>query len=167
MGCGDDPITPTALKIDQMFGLDAQSPDIPPGSLDFVFSSHCLEHLQDPHQAIRNWWYLLRPGGHMVISVPDWALYEQKVWPSRFNHDHKWSFSMFRSPTHPTPHDRHLILHELFTSLPDCEITSYKLCDGKYDYQQPSDYDRTWYDKAEAEIEIIVRKEYNEKWRSR
>jgi SAM-dependent methyltransferase len=61
---------------------------------DFVYSSHCLEHLQNPATAIKSWFALLRPGGYMVILVPDEDLYEQGYWPSRFNPDHKWTFTI-------------------------------------------------------------------------
>ena len=33
------------------------------GSLDFVHSSHCLEHLIDPEEGLRNWLRVVRGGG--------------------------------------------------------------------------------------------------------
>lgn len=41
------------------------------GSLDFVFSSHVLEHLVNPLQVLRNWWAKLAPGGVIAGVVPD------------------------------------------------------------------------------------------------
>jgi hypothetical protein len=41
-----------------------------------------------------NWIRVVRPGGHLVVSVQDEDLYEQGVWPSRFNDDHKVSFTL-------------------------------------------------------------------------
>jgi hypothetical protein len=43
-------------------------------------------------RALARWWELVRPGGFLVFTVPDEAMYEQGVWPSTFNTDHKWSF---------------------------------------------------------------------------
>lgn len=63
---------------------------------DFVYSGHCLEHMVDPVIAIKNWMRVLKPGGHMVITIPDEDLYEQGVWPSTFNSDHKHTFTMFK-----------------------------------------------------------------------
>jgi SAM-dependent methyltransferase len=62
--------------------------------LDFVHSSHCLEHLEDPFEGISNWFRILKPGGHLVITVPEEDLYEQGLFPSTFNADHKWTFTI-------------------------------------------------------------------------
>jgi SAM-dependent methyltransferase len=40
-------------------------------SLDFVFSSHVLEHLVDPISVLRAWWAKLVPGGVVAGVVPD------------------------------------------------------------------------------------------------
>lgn len=39
-------------------------------SLDFVFSSHLLEHIQDYKAALKEWWRLVKHGGHMVLYLP-------------------------------------------------------------------------------------------------
>lgn len=159
IGCGDDPIMPDVIKVDQIYGLDALVPNIEKESLDYVFSSHCLEHLVDPYLAVKNWWDLIKTNGYLIVSVPDWVLYEQRVFPSRFNSDHKWVFSMFGSSSFV----KHLILSDLFIKLPNCQILSYRLCDNKFQYTDKT-YDRTWFDKAEAEIEIICRKHESNRW---
>ena len=64
---------------------------------DFVHSSHCLEHLLDPEKGLRNWFRILKPGGYLVVIVPDEDLYEQGVFPSTFNADHKWTFTISKS----------------------------------------------------------------------
>ena len=66
-------------------------------SLDFVHSSHCLEHMRDPREALHHWLRVLKPAGHAVITVPDEDLYEQGVFPSTFNTDHKWTFTMHKA----------------------------------------------------------------------
>lgn len=43
----------------------------PMGSLDFIFSSHVLEHLANPLGHLAYWRTLLRPGGRVVAVVPD------------------------------------------------------------------------------------------------
>ena len=161
MGCGEDPVTPDCLRYDIQYGHDAQRPDLSIKSFDWVFSSHCLEHLPRPQEALFNWWSLIKPGGHLVCSVPDWCLYEQKLWPTHNNPDHKWSFSMTR--IHPKPHDHHLVLLDLIADLPRCQVLSYRLLDAGFNYEERG-YDRTWYDKAEAEIEVICRKMPSDYW---
>ena len=69
---------------------------VPDDSLDFVHSSHCLEHLRDPREGLSNWVRVVRPGGYVVVTVPDEDLYEQGGWPSRFNPDHKWTFTVYK-----------------------------------------------------------------------
>ena len=59
------------------------------GQYDFVHSSHCLEHLVDPHAGLRNWIRVVKPGGHIVVTVPDEDMYERGVFPSTFSKDHK------------------------------------------------------------------------------
>ena len=38
---------------------------------DFVLSSHCLEHAANPLRALREWRRVTRPGGHLVLILPD------------------------------------------------------------------------------------------------
>ena len=64
---------------------------------DFVYSSHCLEHMVDPRVALENWVRVCRPGGHLVLMFPDEDLYEQGVFPSSFNPDHKWTFTLHKA----------------------------------------------------------------------
>lgn len=40
------------------------------GSFDTVYSSHCLEDLWHPEQALREWLRVLRPGGRLVLYLP-------------------------------------------------------------------------------------------------
>ena len=70
---------------------------VPDGSFDFVHSSHCLEHLRDPGEALGNWVRVTKPGGYVVVTVPDEDLYEQGRWPSRFNPDHKRTFTIHKA----------------------------------------------------------------------
>jgi SAM-dependent methyltransferase len=63
-------------------------------SFDFVHSSHCLEHMRNPEEALTNWLRVLKPGGYLIVTVPDEDLYELGTWPSCFNADHKWTFTI-------------------------------------------------------------------------
>jgi len=65
-------------------------------SFDFVHSSHCLEHLKDPEKGLIEWIRIVKPGGFLIITVPDEDLYEKGVWPSRYNVDHKWTFTIHK-----------------------------------------------------------------------
>lgn len=65
-------------------------------TFDFVHSSHCLEHMRKVDVALANWVRILKPGGHLVCLVPDEDLYEQGVFPSTFNPDHKHTLTIHK-----------------------------------------------------------------------
>ncbi len=50
---------------------DAMQLPFPAGSLDFVIASHVLEHLPFPLAALRHWYDVLRPGGVLLLKIPD------------------------------------------------------------------------------------------------
>lgn len=86
-----------SVKVWDLQDGDAQYMEgVPDNTFDFVHSSHCLEHMQDVRIALQNWLRVTKPGGYLVITVPDEELYEHGYWPSRYNSDHKWSFTMCR-----------------------------------------------------------------------
>lgn len=98
IGAGVDPITADALVFDKLEG-DAQVINryFPSESFDTVFSSHCLEHMLNPREAIQSWYSLVKPGGYLITIVPDEDLYEQGHFPSIFNSDHKATFTLAKS----------------------------------------------------------------------
>lgn len=94
IGAGADPISPTARVFDLQDGDAGRIDEFLSDSYDYVFSSHCLEHMSNPPDALRRWWSLVRPGGHLILIVPEETLYEQGFWPSIFNDDHKATFRL-------------------------------------------------------------------------
>jgi SAM-dependent methyltransferase len=59
----------TAGRVD--FLSDARALPIADGTLDYLCSSHVLEHLPDPIGALLEWHRVLRPGGLLYLVVPD------------------------------------------------------------------------------------------------
>lgn len=51
---------------------------------DLITSNHSLEHMRDPLAALQRLHALLKPDGHLYISVPD--LGDERLWPRRFFH---------------------------------------------------------------------------------
>lgn len=49
----------------------SQLSQIGDGSYDFVLSSHCLEHSANPLKCVREWVRVLRPGGALLLILPD------------------------------------------------------------------------------------------------
>jgi len=67
VGCGKWPL-PGAFPIELADGGDAMA--LPDGQFDFVFSSHCLEHLVNPIAALKHWQSRLRAGGVLFLYLP-------------------------------------------------------------------------------------------------
>lgn len=86
-----DPVLETAIGIDLDYpGYDGLTLPFHPESQDYVFSSHCLEHVHRPGAYIKEWFSVLKVGGYLVLIVPHKFLYEKKnSLPSRYNQDHK------------------------------------------------------------------------------
>jgi len=85
------PIVPQAIGIDVDYpGYDGRNLPFPDESQDTVFSSHCLEHVEDAQAAISEWFRVLKTDGFLIICVPHQHLYERKSSPpSRWNPDHR------------------------------------------------------------------------------
>jgi SAM-dependent methyltransferase len=96
IGAGPDPLkieTGNVRAWDVPDGDAQLMAGVPDNTFDFVYSSHCLEHMRDVAEALKNWTRITKPGGFVYTVVPDYLLYEKLTWPSRFNSDHKQSFS--------------------------------------------------------------------------
>ena len=85
------PIVPQAVGIDLGYpGYDGRTLPVADNSQDAVFSSHCLEHIDDPRATICEWFRVLKIGGYLIIVVPHQYLYERRLaLPSTWNPDHR------------------------------------------------------------------------------
>lgn len=94
LGFGGDPILPSSICIDRAEDHASRSKCENPspthitgdiwnlewfkdGSLDYVFSSHALEDAEDTRAVISEWMRVLKPGGHLVLFLPDQKTYEE------------------------------------------------------------------------------------------
>jgi len=153
IGCGEDPVPPTCVAWDLEQGDAQQLPGLPVHAFDWVYSSHCLEDLANPWQAVQRWWEVLRPGGHLLVVVPDEDLYQQGCWPSRYNRGHQWTFTIHKTRSWSPVS---INLTELAATLPQHQVLRLRTCDQGYDYSGGV-WDRTG-GAAEAHIELAVRK---------
>lgn len=71
VGCGKHPL-PGAVPIDLDRGGDAMALPLRYDSIgwDYIFSSHCLEHLADPVAALLHWRERLIDGGVLFLYLP-------------------------------------------------------------------------------------------------
>jgi SAM-dependent methyltransferase len=56
----------------------------PPGSFDAVTFNHALEHVPDPRTALRRAAELVRPGGLVLVSVPNFASWQRRLFRGRW-----------------------------------------------------------------------------------
>jgi predicted SAM-dependent methyltransferase len=64
--------------------------DFPYTNLDYIFSSHCLEHISNWVDAMDYWYYKLKVGGTLFLYLPD---YSQEYWRPWNNRKHVNIFS--------------------------------------------------------------------------
>lgn len=160
VGCGPDPLKaadwPLMTEIvpyDVVYGhLDGKFlSEIENESFNFVHSSHCLEHLTHPQVAIHNWLRVLKPGGFIICTVPDEYLYELGRWPSRFNPDHKASFSLRHDPVLASSTNLVTLLNKM-----NVDVEMLQLLTEHWDFTKiPADQTLG---PAECAIEFVVRK---------
>lgn len=165
IGSGDDPLKWPGVEVipfDKEQG-DANHIDtyFEPNSLDFVHGSQVLEHLHNPIDALHRMLALVKPGGNVIITVPDYDLYEKGTFPSRFNGDHKSTWSLTRKAV-PLARDGkrypHVYVPELRKIFPDVVVEA-QLITTNYDFMTP-DVDQTFEakDAVECFIEVLIHK---------
>jgi SAM-dependent methyltransferase len=156
IGCGGEPITPTCDTFDKTgckYNGDASRLDGVTDTYDWIFSSHLLEHLPNPTAAVARWWKHLKVGGFLILLVPDEDLYEQGVWPSTFNGDHKVTFTTSKAESW-SPVSLNLL--DLLPGLPYHKLISLTIQDTGYDYAlERRDQSAGG---AEVAVEMIVHK---------
>ncbi|MEW5950886.1 MAG: methyltransferase domain-containing protein [Elusimicrobiota bacterium] len=112
IGAGSWPL-PGAIPVRDEELLNAYKLDIfEDGSLDYVFSSHCIEHLKYWKKALKLWVKKIKKGGIIFIYAPHKSM---KLWlplSPWVGEDHKWSPDF-------------LILKEFLEEL-GCEILSFE-----------------------------------------
>lgn len=64
--------------------------DFPYTNMDYVFSSHCLEHIPDWVGTLEYWTDKLKPGGILFLYLPD---YSQEYWRPWNNRKHVHMFT--------------------------------------------------------------------------
>lgn len=166
VGCGNDPVKtedwPGLVEVvpyDKSLGnKDGQYlSEFGKDEFDVVHSSHSLEHMQNARAALSNWLRVTKPGGFVVCSIPDEWLYEYGQWPSRFNGDHKGSFTLRSFPAILSSQN----ILQLLWKLP-VDVESVNLLTVGWDPAKVG-ADQTM-TGAESAIEFVVRKPSTKGW---
>jgi SAM-dependent methyltransferase len=105
---------------------------VPDESFVTVYASHVLEHIKDVNTALKNWYRILKPGGHLIVLVPHRDRYEKrKVLPSRWNPDHKWFWLPDQDDPPVTLNFRRVIRD----AIPQGELVSFGVLDEGYEHR--------------------------------
>lgn len=86
IGAGKNPL-PNAFPIDIDGGYNAYN--LPLGPYDYIFSSHCLEHLDNPVKALEIWKDHIKPGGCLFLYLPH---PDMIYWRPQHNRKHLHTF---------------------------------------------------------------------------
>jgi len=81
---------PGSIPIDLNFNDRYDAYNLPEDSVDYIYSSHCLEHLPDWVEAMDYWKTKLNVGGILFLYLPH---YDQTYWRPWNNFKHKHIFS--------------------------------------------------------------------------
>lgn len=106
LGCGPWKVWPHAIGVDNFAEWDPSlvgpwRPDVTcdvtdlapfaDKTMDYVFSSHVLEHIDDAKAVLREWWRVIKPGGYLVLYLPH-ALFYPNMGEKGSNPDHRHDF---------------------------------------------------------------------------
>jgi SAM-dependent methyltransferase len=84
-------VSPAAVEAARAAGVDAYvgtvaSAPWPDGSFDLVVMNHSLEHMPDPMAALVHIRRLLRPGGTLIVAVPNWESWQRRLFGTYWVH---------------------------------------------------------------------------------
>lgn len=151
IGCGNDVIKDGCSGWDIVNGDAQYLKGVPDGCFDYVYSSHCIEHVDDVRVALKNWFRVVKKGGYLLLYLPERDLYEkQSQLPSRWNPHHKHMFLLGGDTDQKDTLD---IIEEIKNSLTGYKIKYAKICDEGHTITNPllpSD--------GEYSIEVVVQK---------
>ena len=80
---------PGSYPIDLSFYDEWDSNKLPSTPPEYIFSSHCLEHVDDWVDTMNYWYDRLVDGGTLFLYLPD---YSQKYWRPWNNRKHRHAF---------------------------------------------------------------------------
>jgi SAM-dependent methyltransferase len=90
VGCGrEDWALPGAIAVDPKLN-SGDAMNLPLTNVDYIFSSHCLEHLDNWVDVLDYWSNVILPGGVLFLYLPDFS---QEYWRPWNNRKHKNIFT--------------------------------------------------------------------------
>jgi SAM-dependent methyltransferase len=88
--CKEEWKYPGAIGIDENMGNGYNAMNLPHGDVDYIYSSHCLEHVDDWVTTLEYWLSNIKNGGTLFLYLPDFS---QLYWRPWHNRKHKHCFT--------------------------------------------------------------------------
>jgi len=95
IGAGDDPVVDKATIFEREDGDANNILEYIKSTFNTVYTSNLLEHLENPLKSVKDFEALVSEDGYLIIVLPIFEYYEQGLFPSIFNNDHKFGFSYY------------------------------------------------------------------------
>lgn len=91
IGCGKEEWAfPGAICIDPVLNEMYHAQNLPMMQVDYIHSSHCLEHVPDWVGTLEYWTKHIKSGGTLFLYLPDWS---QTYWRVYSNRKHLHTFT--------------------------------------------------------------------------
>lgn len=81
---------PGSVPIDLGFSDEWHADNLPKSNVDYIYSSHCLEHIPNWIDTMNYWYDTLRVGGVLFLYLPH---YDQEYWRPWNNRKHIHAFT--------------------------------------------------------------------------
>ncbi len=128
---------------------------IPDERYDFVHSCQGLALVENCFAAIGQWFRVLKPGGHLILTVPDEDMAAQGSFPPAWAPHWRWSFAAYKRRSW---NPQSINLFNLVMTLGEAaEIKRIAQVDVGY-HPDLGVMDQTGLDRVEAQIEAVIRK---------
>ncbi len=85
-----------ALPVDPLINSEYDAMNLPPGTFDYIVSSHCAEHLPNWVDALDHWKSKLKKGGVLFLYLPDFSQTYWRVFSNR-KHIHTFTPEIIRA----------------------------------------------------------------------
>lgn len=96
IGCGKrEWVLPGSQGIDLNFEDEYDAYNLPTRKVDFIFSSHCLEHLPNWVAALDHWTTRLKKNGILFLYLPHYAQHYWRPW-NNLKHIHALNFNLIK-----------------------------------------------------------------------
>lgn len=129
-------------------------PGLPNDNYDFVHSDLSLAIVDNCFAALQRWFEVVKPGGHLILRVPDEDLAGRGLYPTPLAPDWKWTFTIYKRRSWSA---KSINLVNLIMTLGEsAEIKRIVTLDGEMDYSAPIDFGTQ--PSGEAGIEVVIRK---------